>query len=60
MINNFIKVNDNARVMIHENDGPELRIIDEKGDYVIYKKLNNEEIDMMIRMLEKMKGETIC
>ncbi len=52
MIKNFKDMND-ARVLLHDNDGPEIRFINEREDYVMYKKLTDQELMDMAYYLQK-------
>ena len=44
-----------TRVLVHENNGIEIRFINDKTGDVSYKKLNNDEVDMIIRMLTRLR-----
>ena len=58
MLGEFVDMN-NCRVLAHENDGPEIRFIDDRTGNVYYKKLTDQEVMSIARYFNRLVGDFV-
>ena len=58
MCNDFINM-ENCRVLAHDNNGPEIRFIDDKTGKVYYKKLTDQECMDIAHYFNKLVGDYV-
>ena len=54
MDNNYINM-DNSRLLIHENDGVEIRMIDDETGNIVFRHLSNDECWKIMKWIKDNK-----
>lgn len=58
MMGEFINMKD-CRLLAHDNEGPELRFINDRTGDVYYKKLTDQEVMDIARYFNKLVGDFV-